>query len=618
MIKKIFCLFLTVSVISGEMSLSQVNAGGENGLNIIESPAIEMDNMNRIIVETSYLMDNYGAVKIQKTTGCYILEYKNNIQMESAYSQLIEEYGEENVFVDSVLDMQEQFQDEIQLYGMLDEFLAQYLYINNEILLPGQVHGIANLVNQVESYTGEKNTVRVAILDTGLNSSLPIYTGRVNTELSKNFLLDTDNPTEDDYSDKNGHGSRVADVVRSCTASNVEIVAYRVFNANGQTTAAAVKMALQQALLDDIDVVNMSSGSTSISEIWDEEIAALYNAGVVVVAGAGDNSDNSADLVYPSNLSTTVSVGGIVVCDLNQDGIKDRAYYSPKGECVDFTAYGGFFELYDHNGTLQKDIGTSFSAPCVAAQFASIITFDNTKTVPEYKEILKQFVSPVFDKLYEEDPGYHSTDYGFGYMDYTDVSLCGGCGKHYCRVLYHDEPSIEDGIEFNGFQISTKLGGIRNIYSVESEIDGKKVVENGLIYGFAQNVNPEDVVIENLGEDVVNFASTEEGCMSSIISDSVGAKSYTMTMIQNIGNITPEGIKAVYYVRTYARLGDDTYIYGDVISYSLFDVAEQLYLSGQMSNESGHRYLYDNILSIAESDYEEISYTQESSLAVIN
>ena len=41
---------------------------------------------------------------------------------------------------------------------------------------------------------------------------------------------------------------------------------------------------------------------------------------------------------------------------------------------------------------------------------------------------------------------------------------------------------ISDGIEINGYQVSATAKGMRTIYSVKTEINGKTVEQVGLVY----------------------------------------------------------------------------------------------------------------------------------------
>ena len=183
----------------------------------------------------------------------------------------------------------------------------------------------ANLAQSVLGYTGEG--VRVAVMDTGLDYDHPdlggdgvtrsnsavFPTGRVVT--GWDFVGDAYNadpsstlyypyPSPDAYPDDcNGHGTHVSGIVGASAAGpggatgvapDVTFGAYRVFGCQGSTTADIMIAAMERALADDMDVLNMSIGS---AYQWPQYPTAqasdrLVNAGMVVVASIGNNGTN--------------------------------------------------------------------------------------------------------------------------------------------------------------------------------------------------------------------------------------------------------------------------------------------------------------------------------------
>lgn len=170
------------------------------------------------------------------------------------------------------------------------------------------------------------------------------------------------------------------------------------------------------------------------------------------------------------------------------------------------------------------------------------------------------------------------------------------------------------GVEIIGFQISTARGGSRTVYAVEPEINGKEVVERGLVYGLAARADESEMYIGADSQYVKAFAATAAGEMDAQLSESSTAKSYAMTMVQNIGSITVAGLEAEYYVRVYAKLSDGTYVYSDVQSFSLYSVADVLYSGNLMNTQESHDYLYNNILSVVKKDYPTVDFQWSNTL----
>jgi subtilisin family serine protease len=170
-------------------------------------------------------------------------------------------------------------------------------------------------------YTGEG--IKVAVMDTGVDVDHPAFGGdgvaRSNSDqfpsarvaYGYDFVGDTFNadsssasynpvPAPDDSPDDcNGHGTHVAGIVGANDATNdmkgvapdVTFGAYRVFGCNGSTTSDIMIAAMERALADDMDVLNMSIGSSFQWPQYPTAVAAtrLVNKGMVVVASIGNS-----------------------------------------------------------------------------------------------------------------------------------------------------------------------------------------------------------------------------------------------------------------------------------------------------------------------------------------
>jgi subtilisin family serine protease len=166
-------------------------------------------------------------------------------------------------------------------------------------------------IAQASGYTGAG--VRVAIMDTGVDydhadlggdgvqrSNSGVFpTSRVVT--GWDFVGDAYQfpltPVPDPYPDDcGGHGTHVAGIVGANgtvvgVAPGVTFGAYRVFGCTGSTSADIMIAAMERALADDMDVLNMSIGSSFQWPQYPTGAAAtrLVNKGVVVVASIGNN-----------------------------------------------------------------------------------------------------------------------------------------------------------------------------------------------------------------------------------------------------------------------------------------------------------------------------------------
>ncbi|UQN08266.1 S8 family serine peptidase [Deinococcus sp. QL22] len=143
--------------------------------------------------------------------------------------------------------------------------------------------------------------VKIAIMDTGLDLDHPAFANRL--VASYDFVGDafdggnTPVPGADTVDDCGGHGTHVAGIAAASgavkgVAPEASLGVYRVFGCAGSTQADIMVAAMERALADGMDVLNMSIGSSFNS--WAEYPTAvagsnLVDAGVVVAASIGNS-----------------------------------------------------------------------------------------------------------------------------------------------------------------------------------------------------------------------------------------------------------------------------------------------------------------------------------------
>lgn len=150
--------------------------------------------------------------------------------------------------------------------------------------------------------------VKVAVMDTGVDPKHPAFAGRIAE--SYDFVGDAFNGSNQPVPggpqrDCNGHGTHVAGIVGGNDASTgfkgvapaVSFGAYRVFGCAGSTQADIMIAAMERALDDGMQVLNMSIGSAF--QTWPEYPTAkaatrLVNKGVAVVASIGNSGASGA------------------------------------------------------------------------------------------------------------------------------------------------------------------------------------------------------------------------------------------------------------------------------------------------------------------------------------
>lgn len=166
----------------------------------------------------------------------------------------------------------------------------------------------ADIAHEELGLTGEG--LRVAIMDTGVDYTHPDLGGggfpNDRVVAGHDYVGDDFNAgdpesapaPDDDPQDCNGHGTHVAGIVGARgevtgVAPGVDLGAYKVFGCTGSTTSDIMIAAMEQALADDMDVLNMSIGSAHSWPQYPTAVASdnLVDEGMVVVASIGNEGD---------------------------------------------------------------------------------------------------------------------------------------------------------------------------------------------------------------------------------------------------------------------------------------------------------------------------------------
>ena len=179
----------------------------------------------------------------------------------------------------------------------------------------------ADIAQSDLGYTGKG--VKVAVMDTGIDVDHPAFGGdgvaRNDSPLFPServaygydfvgdaFNADDSSPSynpvpspDPNPDDCGGHGTHVAGIVGADDATNgmkgvapeVTFGAYRVFGCDGSTTADIMIAAMERALKDKMDILNMSIGSAFTWPQYPTAVAAdrMVQRGMVVVASIGNS-----------------------------------------------------------------------------------------------------------------------------------------------------------------------------------------------------------------------------------------------------------------------------------------------------------------------------------------
>jgi subtilisin family serine protease len=237
--------------------------------------------------------------------------------------------------------------------------------------------------------------VNVAVLDTGIgpHPDLELAGGA--------FFIETN------YDDGNGHGTHVAGTIAALgngsgvigAAPAANLYAVKVLNSSGSGSLSTVISGIQwaantrtdQDLENDIHIINMSLGASSGSTSLEAACNAAYNAGILLVAAAGNSGTPSGkgdSVGYPAKYASVIAVAATDENNL-------RATFSSTGPAVEIAAPGTRILSTYLKGGYATLSGTSMASPHVAGVAALMKAANPALTNVQIRDYLTQSAAPL-------------------------------------------------------------------------------------------------------------------------------------------------------------------------------------------------------------------------------
>lgn len=224
--------------------------------------------------------------------------------------------------------------------------------------------------------TGEG--IKVAILDTGIDLDHP--------DLKDNIFggFNTINPRKSP-DDDNGHGTHVAGTVAAVNnkigvigvGPKISLYAVKVLDRRGYGYLSDIIEGLEWCINNQIQVINMSLGTSAYNQSFEEAIKKVNKEGIVQVAAAGNNGPDDDSVTYPAKFNEVIAVSAI-------DQEKTIGSFSSRGKEIDLAAPGVDILSTYKDSTYKTASGTSMAAPHVTGVCALVL---KAKTCGECKPL---------------------------------------------------------------------------------------------------------------------------------------------------------------------------------------------------------------------------------------
>lgn len=292
------------------------------------------------------------------------------------------------------------------LYDYNDDYNARYQWMHKSV---------GSITAWDAGYTGEG--IKVAVLDSGIMNDHEEFEGRI----AEHWDMKPETPVESTV-DIKGHGTHVSGIIAANKgngkggagiAPEASLYVYDISDSKGIISSDAQFRAINKAIEDGIDIMNMSFGSPLYSEQENTIIQKAYDAGIAMFVAAGN--DSAEAYAYPASLENVCSVAA-----LQEDG--RRSYFSTYNDAVDMAFPGtDVWSAYNEStSAYEYQSGTSQATP-IAAGVAAII-LSGAEDIPELADKSgSERVDALFDIMEEHAKKSVSEGTGAGCTYLPDV-----------------------------------------------------------------------------------------------------------------------------------------------------------------------------------------------------
>ncbi len=277
----------------------------------------------------------------------------------------------------------------------------------------------------------KRDRVKIAVLDSGVDYGNDIdLAGTVS-------LIPGEEEISPLFIDGSGHGSSVAGLIsakddgKGITGINpdAEIYSIRVLDDENKAPLSRVIEGIYMAIDKDVNIINMSFGVSTYSRALEEAVKAATDAGILVVAAAGNTGNKGVQ--FPAAYDNVIAVGSV---DKKGEVVKSSA----RGKELDLVAPG---ELVRSTGFLGDELvasGTSLATPQVTAVASLIWQKDINVSSDFVSALLIQSANLYGDRM---EYGYGMLDADYAMKQYKQFKKKYKKGKK--RIQYIDENSKE-------------------------------------------------------------------------------------------------------------------------------------------------------------------------------
>lgn len=200
---------------------------------------------------------------------------------------------------------------------MTSPFQPQYSANPNPQTSLDHIADLIGLTAYQKKYRTDGSGMTIALIDSGIDLNHPNF--QTNTDGSNKVVIYHDFTNEAaDSGDTLGHGTFLAGIVAANgenyhgLAPNARLAVYKIFNSEGKSSQYTLARAIEQAVADEVDLINLSLSIPAQEHRLPRLEAALKKAEekqIPIVAAVGNYGPAADTMAYPANNDYVIAVG---------------------------------------------------------------------------------------------------------------------------------------------------------------------------------------------------------------------------------------------------------------------------------------------------------------------
>ena len=362
--------------------------------------------MTGIILVTSSLIwsESIQAEAVKKETDRVIVKVKGQNLTETSREILLKKTSNYSILhVDvpvgqTTESYMKKLKTQPEVMAVEPDHRISRFYTPNDSDLDFQDHHDTIETKKAWDKTQGKPDVVVAVIDDGVDLD--------HEDLEGNIIQPYDIVEGSDESLPIGeHGTHVAGIIAAeidnatggvGVAPKTKIMPLNVFQGEDAYTSDVIE-AIYHAVDHEADIINMSLGNYYYSWLYQEAIDYAHEAGVVLIAAAGNEATDEP--AYPASYDHVVSVASTTSWD-------SPSYFSNYGPTIDVSAPGSYIYSTLPGDNYGEMSGTSMASPVVAGVAALIKANEPKLTSDQIVTRLTETADDLGAKGKDEDYGH--------------------------------------------------------------------------------------------------------------------------------------------------------------------------------------------------------------------